>query len=145
MQYQNIDHKIIAEKYMIEDDMVDLPDYKFFCFDGVVYCSYTMIDYTHDHSNGKIGFFDRDYNLLPYYRKDYSPITKQMPKPENYEKMVEIAERLSVGFAHVRVDLYDIKGKVYFGEMTFTNASGFTKYVPEEFDYILGRCWKMSL
>ena len=55
--------------------------------------------------------------------------------------MVEVAEILSEGFSHVRVDLYNIEGKIYFGEMTFTTNSGYTQFVPDEFDYELGEQW----
>ena len=141
IQYTSISPKIIAEKNLLSEDMQDLPDYKFFCFDGKVFCSYTMVDYTLNHHNGRLGFFDRDYKLMDAYRKDYRRISEQIPKPINYDKMVEIAEILSNGFSHVRVDLYNIKGKIYFGEMTFTTNSGYTKFVPDDFDYVLGEQW----
>lgn len=144
MQYKDIMPKIYIEKNLLENGEIDLPDYKFFCFNGKVFCSYTMTNYVHDHSKGKLGFFDRDYNLMPYYRTDYEPIRKQLNKPTNYEKMVEIAEKLSEGFSHVRVDLYNIKGKIYFGEMTFSTSSGYCKFEPEEFDLILGEQWDLK-
>ncbi len=141
LQYSAIEPKIIAEANLLSDKMKDLPDYKFFCFDGKVFCSYTMVDYTFNHYNGKLGFFDRDYKLMDVYRTDYHRISVQIPKPINYEKMVEVAEILSEGFSHVRVDLYNIEGKIYFGEMTFTTNSGYTQFVPDEFDYELGEQW----
>jgi hypothetical protein len=103
-----------------------------------------MIDYVFDHSKGKLGFFDRDYNLMPYHRKDYIPITEQLDKPQNYEKMVEVAEMLSKGFSHVRVDLYNVDGKIYFGELTFTTNSGIIEFEPKEFDSILGEQWDIK-
>lgn len=143
MQYMYIEPRLYIEKNLIKGDE-DLPDYKFFCFDGKVYCLYTMINYVYDHSKGKLAFFDRDYNLLPYYREGYKPIDDQPNKPKNYEKMVEIAEKLSKGFSHVRVDLYNLNGKIFFGEMTFSTCSGFGKFVPEEFDTILGEQWNLN-
>ncbi len=142
-QYRNISPKIYIEKYLSVGNSGDLPDYKFFCFGGKVFCSYTMINYTRDHKQGKMGFFDRDYNLLPYYRLDFKRLETQLPKPQNYEKMVEIAETLSEGFSHVRVDLYNIEGKIYFGEMTFTTNSGYCLFSPKEFDTILGDQWDL--
>lgn len=136
-QYKGIKPKIIIERYLGRN----INDYKFFCFNGKVYCSYTMIDYAMNHSNGKMGFFNREYKLLPYYRKDFEPLSEQLDKPQNYEQMVEIAEKLSSGFSHVRVDLYNIDGKIYFGEMTFSNAGGLCQFEPEEFDKILGEQW----
>lgn len=144
LQYCNIKPRIIAEKNMLSGGGEDLPDYKFFCFDGKVYCSYTTIDFAKDHSQGKLAFFDREYQLMPVSRADYlTPYRKQLKKPDNYQTMVEIAEKLSRGFSHVRVDLYNIDGKIYFGEMTFTTHSGYMKFNPDSFDYELGDLWKL--
>ena len=137
--YVNIKPKIIFEKLLPRDKNNDLPDYKFFCFDGKVYCLYTMIDYTDNHANGKLGFFDRDFNQLPCRRLDYQPINKKLEKPKNFDLMVEYAEILSKGFPHVRVDFYNIDGQIVFGEMTFYNASGYTKFEPDSFDFELGK------
>ena len=145
LQYMAIKPRIIAEKNLMSEGLTDLPDYKFFCFDGKVFCSYTMVDYTFNHENGRLGFFDRDYRLMDAYRADYARISEQIPRPKNYDKMVEIAETLSKDFSHVRVDLYNIDGKIYFGEMTFTTNSGYTVFVPDEFDYELGKQWVLPI
>ena len=142
-QYLGISPKIICEELLFSDSD-DLPDYKFFCFDGKVYCSYYMEDYTLDPKNGRLGFLDRDWNLMPYHRREYKPLNEKPPKPENYEKMVEIAETLSQGFSHVRVDLYNINGNIYFGEMTFTPTAGYGLFDPPEFDRILGSQWTIK-
>lgn len=144
MHYKNIKPRIIAEKYITVEDTQDLPDYKFLCFDGKVYCSYFIKDRIKGHEETQLGIFDRDFNLLPYYRTELLPIRTVQPKPLHYEQMVELAEKLSKGFSHVRVDLYDVNGKIYFGEMTFTNGSGFFVHEPDCFDYILGEQWKMG-
>lgn len=141
VHYTRIKPRIIAEKYMLAEGMDDLPDYKFFCFGGKVFCSFTIDNIKEKHSDGRLGIFDRNYNLMPYCRKDFKPITEQLEKPANYDRMVELAEKLAEGFAHVRVDLYNIDGKIYFGEMTFTTANGRGFFEPEEFDYILGKEW----
>ncbi|WP_434167458.1 ATP-grasp fold amidoligase family protein [Peribacillus frigoritolerans] len=136
--YYNIKPKIVIEKLIERDLNNDLPDYKFFCFNGKVYCLYTMIDYTDNHDNGKLGFYDSNFNKLPYRRSDYGEIKSHIQKPKNFEKMVEIAEKLSEDFPHVRVDFYNVNGKIIFGELTFYNAGGYTTFVPDEFDFILG-------
>lgn len=141
LHYSRIEPRIIAEKYMIEEGMDDLPDYKFFCFGGQVFCSFTIDNIKEKHSDGRLGIFDRDYNLMPYGRKDFKRITEQLEKPQNYDKMVELAEILSEGFSHVRVDFYNINGAIYFGEMTFTTGSGIGLFEPDEFDRILGEQW----
>ena len=71
-----------------------------------------------------------------------TPSTK---KPENYEQMLELAELLSADYPHVRVDLYNIAGKIYFGELTFFPASGLTPFEPREWDNILGEYLKLPL
>ena len=63
---------------------------------------------------------------------------KKILRPNNYEKMIELAEKISAGIPHVRVDFYNINGKIYFGEMTFYHWSGFKKYEPEKWDRIFG-------
>ena len=137
--YYDIKPKIIFEELLSLDERDDLPDYKFFCFNGKPYCLYTMIDYTKNHDNGKLGFFDTDFRLIPFHRKDFKPIEKQLSKPDNFDEMVNCACVLSQGFPHVRVDFYDINGRIVFGEMTFYNASGYTVFEPDVFDYILGK------
>lgn len=136
--YDGRKHRIIAEKLLISDENGDLPDYKFFCFKGKVFCSYMMMNYTMHHDEGVLGFFDRDFNLLPVRRADFAPMLTQPPKPQNYDKMVELAEILAKEFPHVRVDFYNINGKIIFGELTFFNASGYVKFEPDDFDYIMG-------
>ena len=136
--YTNIKPKLVFEKLLPRDSRNDLPDYKFFCFNGKVFCLYTMIDYTDNHKNGKLGFFDRDFNQMPCRRLDYNPITEKLEKPKNFDLMVEYAEKLAAGFPHVRVDFYNIDGQIVFGEMTFYNASGYTKFEPDSFDFEMG-------
>ena len=136
--YEGRKHRIIAEKLLIGNADGDLPDYKFFCFDGKVFCSYMMQNYTQHHEDGELGFLDRDFKLLTAYRKDFKAMTMQPAKPPHYEEMVEMAERLSAGFPHVRVDFYNLGGEILFGEMTFFNASGYVLFEPDEFDFEMG-------
>lgn len=143
--YYNIKPRIIVEKLLQRDKNNDLPDYKFFCFNGEVYCLYTMIDYVDNHANGKLGFYNSSFEKLPYRRLDFGEITEDLDKPKNFEKMVEIAEVLSKGFPHVRVDLYNIDGKIVFGELTFYNASGYTVFEPDNFDFLLGEKFSLPL
>ncbi|WP_338487553.1 ATP-grasp fold amidoligase family protein [Ruoffia tabacinasalis] len=136
--YYNIQPRLVAERLLERDENNDIPDYKFFCFNGEVKYLYTMVDYTDNHDNGKCSFFTPDFEKLPYRRSEFPPIENDIDKPKNFSKMIEIAETLSKDFPHVRVDLYNIRGEIIFGELTFYNASGYTIFEPDEFDFILG-------
>lgn len=139
--FENRKAQILFEKLLIDDENGDLPDYKFFCFNGRVYCSYLIRNSTTktNRHDGELGILDRDFRLLPACVADVHAITEQPQKPKNYEKMVEIAEKLSEPFPHVRVDLYNLDGKILFGELTFFSNTGPSNHVPESFDYELGK------
>lgn len=132
--------RILIEELLIANKGDDLPDYKFFCFNGKVFCSYFIRNCVNKSTRheGELGIMDRDFRLLPASRADFHPITEQPEKPKNYEKMVEVAEELSKPFPHVRVDLYNIDGRIIFGEMTFASNAGPSPHIPESFDYELG-------
>lgn len=84
------------------------------------------------------------WKLQPFQQMTYGNYERKIECPKNFKNMVDIAKKLCEGFEHVRVDLYNIDGKIYFGEMTFTNGSGFETITPEEYDYKLGELWKNS-
>lgn len=134
----------LIEEMLPRDSNFDIPDYKFFCFDGKVDYLYTMIDYVDNNDNGKLSFFDCDFNKTKYHRIDFPNIDKEIRKPINFDKMIQYAEILSKGFPHVRIDLYNIEGQIYFGEFTFYTASGYLKFNDDEFDFILGENFDIS-
>lgn len=136
-QYKNIKPRIIAEKYMGGGEQTKgLQDYKFFCFDGHVKCLYVSEgSHTDDQ---KLQFFDKDFTPMDCRRKDYKQYEVLPDKPKNFELMIEIAGKLSQGIPHVRVDLYEINGNIYFGEMTFFTCSGYIPFEHEEWDYKFG-------
>lgn len=137
--------KIIIEKLLMRDKNNDLLDYKFFCFNGKVKYLYVMTDYVDSHDKGRCSFFTSDFKKLPYRRSEFKPIEENLKKPKNFSKMVRLAEILSKDFPHVRVDFYNIEGKIIFGELTFYNASGYTDFTPDKFDYILGEEFDLNL
>lgn len=135
--YDNQKHRIIIEKYIEANDEFGLIDYKFFCFLGEVKYVYVITNRTLGE-NAKLGIFDQEFHLLPYYRLGKEKLKKHLEKPKNYRQMVEYAKILSSDFPHARIDFYNINGKIIFGEITFFNASGYMKFDPDRFDYELG-------
>ena len=85
----------------------------------------------------KVTFFDRDWQVMPFTRH-YPKSEKVIEKPKNYELMIELAEKLSKNIPFVRVDFYEVNGKVYFGELTFFPGNGLEEFKPEEYDKMLG-------
>lgn len=146
--YTKIPHRIMAEELLpqLHDDgnMISEAgtiDYKFICFDGKT--QFVLVCYDRNIKSHvsirEIYDIDtwtplRDVCIERFSHQDYHPI----PRPENLQKMVEMAERLSKGFPEVRVDLYNINGKIYFGELTFTWYGGRINWLTDEFQLKLG-------
>ena len=138
MQYSNIERKIIAEEYL-ETEQRELQDYKFLCFDGNPVFCWVDIGRFSKHTRT---VFDLKWNLQPWTQAEYGISKEKIERPKNFDEMINISKKLCKGFSQVRVDLYNIEGKIYFGEMTFTNGSGFDKIIPEKYDIVLGNLWK---
>ncbi|MCD7886637.1 MAG: hypothetical protein LUG44_03315 [Clostridiales bacterium] len=134
LHYRYTEPRIIAEQY-IENAENTLFDYRFFCFDGKVYSIWIDVDSgTPTHRRN---IYTPNWELVPLnvtWPHD-SGLTR---KPKNLEKMIQIAETLSQGFYHVRVDLYEIGTQIYFGEMTFTPMSGKCEFDPPVYNEIMG-------
>lgn len=135
--YKNVKPKIIIEKCMSSEKQKELVDYKFFCFNGEPRFLY-ISEGLSNHSTAKMSFADMEYNMTKFHRKDYEPFKVLPPKPVNFEKMKELAGKLSKDIPFLRVDFYEIEGKIYFGELTFYPGSGYIPFEPEEYDKILG-------
>lgn len=140
--YYNIKPRIICEKYLDKDENNDLVDYKFFCFNGEPFCLYVIVN-RFINDGIKLGIYDTNFDKLPYRRSDIKGLNVDVSKPKNFEKMIEIARNLSKDFPQVRVDLYNIDGEIYFGELTFYDGSGYKGYIPDEFDFILGEKFQL--
>lgn len=138
MHYKNIVPKILIEEYMGSA----INDYKFLCFNGKPYYCWVDVDRFGKH---KRNVYDMDWNLQPFEQMNYGNYENELKCPKQFEKMKEIVLKLCQGFDHVRVDLYIVNDKIYFGEMTFTNGSGFEKITPEKYDYELGKLWKFNV
>jgi len=120
-----------------------LIDYKFFCFGGKVEFVYGVSD-RNVGETAEIGIYDKDFNKLSVARKDERAQTTALPRPRNYEAMIAVAEKLSCGFPEVRVDLYNIGGKIYFGELTFYDGSGYMGFDPDSFDFEAGAMFDVA-
>ena len=139
--YKNVKPRIIAEQYMVDESGTELKDYKFFCFDGKCKMLFVATE-RQTREEPFFNFFDSDFNSLPF--KQGHPVNPETPKkPEGFDEMLRIAEQLSTGFPHVRVDLYNINGKIYFGELTFFHFSGNVPFEPVEWDYKIGEWLKL--
>lgn len=136
--YRDVPRKIIAEKYMTDSsDSSDFTDYKFFCFNGYADC--VMVCLERLSGDTKFYFFDKDWNLKRLNpRGKNAPEGFTIPKPEQMDKMFEIAANLSKGLLFARIDLYQSNGHIYFGEITFFPASGFDANLLPETDAYFG-------
>ena len=142
--YKNVPRKIIAEKYMVDESGVELKDYKFFCFNGVPQFLFVATDRLKENEEVKFDFYDLEFNHIDV-KNGHPNSSRRLSKPAGFDKMVEIASVLSKDLPHLRVDLYDINGHIYFGELTFYHFSGFTPFVPLEWDYKFGEMISLPL
>jgi len=134
--YKNIYPRVYVESFLGQAEKPPL-DYKFFCFSGRVEYLQISFDRFGDASER---ILDRNFNVLDIYngvRLYDGPIKR----PENYEEMIRVAETLSAGFDFIRVDLYNVNGKIYFGELTCYPAGGLAAFVPRKWDFIFGEKW----
>lgn len=136
--YKNVKRRIIAEKYIDPKPLVkDLPDYKWYCFNGEPIFCQVIQDRSTDE---KIDFFDTEWNHQPFI--GLNPKAKHavnMPnKPSKIETHIKIARQLSKDFPYARVDLYDVGEQIYFGEITLFPGSGFGSFTPDEWNEKLG-------
>lgn len=140
--YKDIIPRIIAEEY-IGDKNQQINDYKLMCFNGKVRCTFVCSE--RNTSDGlKVTFFDNDWNIMPFERH-YPKSEKRIDKPQHFDEMIMIAEKLSENIPFVRVDLYEVNDRVYFGEMTFYPGCGFEEFTPEYYDYKIGEWIDLSL
>lgn len=145
--YKNVKPRIICEKYMMDESGTSLTDYKFYCFLGEPKYCQVIRD---RNTNETIDFYDLNWNLMDFTglhvpNNPYPHAKVKYKKPEQYEKMIEIAKKLSKDFPFVRVDLYLIQNKIYFGELTFYPLSGFGVFDPPEWNIKMGELIKLPI
>lgn len=147
--YLNVPRKIIAEKFMAERKTSseiadkDLPDYKFFCFNGEPHYCQVIRD---RHSKETIDFYDMEWRHMPFV--GLNPVAKNgsnpVAKPQHLDTMKEICRKLSKDMKFSRIDLYVIDDKEYFGEITLYPAAGFGEFKPTEWNAKLGDMIKLD-
>lgn len=140
--YKNISPCIIAEELLpIPNDNYYLIDYKIWCIKGKAEYIMTCSNRDKDGITTDLMVYDLKWNAHPEYLKfssKYRQGGKLLEKPQNFEEMIHLAEQLSLGFPLLRVDLYNIEGKIYFGELTFTSQGGMMEYYTSDFLLRLG-------
>ncbi len=144
--YLRIKPLIIAESLLRDESGISssLVDYKIWCFDGKAFG--TKVFYNRHRFEADIEWYDRDWNYRPeklVFTKDKRDGGGKINKPKNYEQMISFAEDLSKGFPQVRVDLYNIDGQIYFGEMTFTASGGYHNTYSKEALLEMGKLTKI--
>lgn len=140
--YKDVKRRVLAEKYMVPKDMVnnpiyDLSDYKFFCFNGEPkYCQVIR----NRHSKESIDFYDMNWRHQEFV--GLNPITSNginpVPRPLLLDEMICICHKLSENMKFVRIDMYVIDNRIYFGEITFYPASGIGLFNPDKWNTELG-------
>jgi len=136
MGYKEIEPRVIIEEFL-DSNKGQLYDYKFFCFHGEPKFVYVAVDHFQGQIS-KISLFDLNWKNLDVKYDKHKNINRPIPKPQCFDEMLRIAKILSKDFPFVRVDFYEVKEKVYVGELTFTPGGGFGKYKPFSWDYKLG-------
>ena len=126
--YEKIPYKLLCEEFL-EDDIVD---YKFYFADGEFICTQAIAGRA--EKKKKFGYFDADWRLLDIKRKGVDKLEEPLEKPEKYEEMLGLATKLAQGFTFIRVDLYSVGSRIFFGELSFYPNNGFVRYETEEMD-----------
>ena len=136
--YKNVERRIFAEKYLGDNIL----DYKFYCCNGEVMCILLCVGRQEGHV--KYFFLDKEWQLCPY-NKDSIELADEFSEvpPENLPQMLVIAAEMSKGFPFVRIDLFDVNGRIYFGEYTFYHFGGIVPFVPESWDKVFGEWLKL--
>lgn len=142
--YKNVEPRIIIEQYLEDESGYELKDYKVHCFNGEP--KFILVASGRYQNDIRFNFYDLNWNLMPFeksHKRIDSNIT--IAKPDNLDEMLDLAKALSVNIPHLRVDFYNVKNKIYFGELTFFPASGLGKFNPKEWDYKIGEWLSLNL
>lgn len=132
-QYQEIPHKLVVTKYLDSLGSTSVNDYKFHCFNGKVYGCLVVYDRVIEGQHSmQLDHYDIDWHLTDGISSGWHKKRREIDKPQNYSRMLEVAETLSKDFPYCRVDLYEVEGQVLFGELTFTPHGNVMDYYTDE-------------
>lgn len=138
-QYKNIKPMILCEEFISDAGKIPM-DYKIYCFNGVPDVTLVCKDrFSKNTHRASYLYYDQEWNFVPLNKGDDTILDPKIEKPKNFEKMLEIAKKLSEDFVFARIDLYNIKGKIYFGEITLSPNSGFDADIKYETDIMFGQ------
>lgn len=140
--YYGLEPGIVVEERLVDPKHPDLGvnDYKIYCFSGRPHMIHVDFNRFTDHRRN---FYDTEWKRL-ILQSEYPNLDAEIERPECLDKMLEIAARLSEDFPFVRVDLYDVDGAVFFGELTFYPSSGYAPHDPDEADFLLGEKFSLT-
>lgn len=133
--YKDVRPRLIAETYLEQMGHESVNDYKFFCFNGVP--KFVQVDQDRFESHQRC-FYTMEWEKLPFITQGFRRYEGNMEPPLNFSEMKEVVTRLAGDFPFVRVDLYNLEGRIVFGEMTFYPADGRKDFEPAEYNRIIG-------
>lgn len=137
LYYGTFDREILVEPFISTSNELPL-DYKIYTFGGEI--EFIQVDTDREHAHKRV-IFDTNWNRLPIKIGAWPDDSRPIARPHNLDTMLDIARKIGADFGYVRVDLYSIGDRVYFGELGFTPDSGLTKFYPSSLDYELGQKW----
>ena len=146
-QYKGMRPCVIAEEVLpLDPGSSSLTDYKIWCFNGKAYYIWVCNDRSDGGNSAHVMTYDLDWNAHPEFSVFNSDYLRGeiIPRPQNLSEMIRVAETLSQGFPELRVDLYNVMGKVFFGELTFTSQGGFMDFYTPEFNLELGQKFEIK-
>ncbi|MBR1547398.1 MAG: glycosyl transferase, partial [Prevotella sp.] len=140
--YRNVPHRIIAEQYLEDESGWQLKDYKIFCFNGTP--KFIEVDYDRyvDH---KLNVYDLNWQFVDFYMTSRNDKNIKIERPQQLEKMIDLAAKLAKDEVFARVDFYSIGTSLYFGEMTYCPGGGIIDFHPDEYDITLGDMLKLPI
>ena len=139
--YKDMKPAVVIEELLLDEDGQIPSDFKFHCFGGKVAAIQVDLDRETAHRRN---FYDLDWNLQPFIWTEWEggkpawPNGRAVARPAALAEMVRVAETLAADFPYARIDLFDCRGKVYFGEITFYHGGAFERFDPPEFDRFFG-------